>query len=184
MDFKKDILLIDLETTGLDVEKHEIIQIAAVLLDRKTLIEKKFFNSYVKPTKWHARDLESMKVNGLTWEVLKNGAALREALKSFSGFCNPKKVILSSYVSFADKNFLLHAYKKHKIKWQFDYHVFDLWGLFYAKLAVKNKLKRTRDFAGFGLESLLKDLKINIPGKHHDALYDCRLEAEVLRRLI
>lgn len=184
MDFKKDLLLIDLESTGLDVDKHEIIQIAAVLLDRKTLKEKKFFNSYIKPTKWQTRDLESMKVNGLTWEVLKNGAIMKEVLKNFSKFCDPKKVILSSYVSFADKNFLLHAYKKHKVQWKFDYHVFDLWGFFYAKLAFKNKLKNGKDFAGFGLESLLKDLKIKIPGKHHDALYDCRLEAEVLRRLI
>jgi phospho-N-acetylmuramoyl-pentapeptide-transferase len=77
-----------------------------------------------------------MKVNGLTWEVLKNGAIMKEVLKNFSKFCDPKKVILSSYVSFADKNFLLHAYKKHKVQWKFDYHVFDLWGFFYAKLDV------------------------------------------------
>ena len=35
MNFKKDLLLIDLETTGLDAGKHEIIQIAAILLDKK-----------------------------------------------------------------------------------------------------------------------------------------------------
>ena len=40
MNFYKDILLIDLETTGLDAGRHEIVQIAAVLLDKKTLKER------------------------------------------------------------------------------------------------------------------------------------------------
>ena len=56
MDFKKDLLLIDLETTGLEAGRHEIIQVAAVLLDKKTLKEKEAFSSYVKPVNWQRRD--------------------------------------------------------------------------------------------------------------------------------
>src|SRR4051812_14401979 len=37
--FNKDILLLDIESTGTDVTKHEIIQLAAILLDKKTLKE-------------------------------------------------------------------------------------------------------------------------------------------------
>ena len=43
MNFKRDILLIDTEFSGFDVpKKHDLLQIAAVLLDKKTLKEKKF----------------------------------------------------------------------------------------------------------------------------------------------
>ena len=41
MNFERDILLIDTEFTGFDIDKHEIIQLAAVLLDKKTLKEKR-----------------------------------------------------------------------------------------------------------------------------------------------
>ena len=35
MNFKKDILLIDTEFSGFDIDKHEILQLSAVLLDKK-----------------------------------------------------------------------------------------------------------------------------------------------------
>ena len=66
MDFKKDLLLIDIEATGLDPKRHEIIQLAGILLDKKTLKEKKSFNAYIRPRKWSVRDKASMKVNKIT----------------------------------------------------------------------------------------------------------------------
>jgi DNA polymerase III epsilon subunit-like protein len=65
--FNQDILLVDIEATGLDPQKNEIIQIAGVLLDKKTLAIKKDFNSYIRPTKWSNRDPEAMKVNKIPW---------------------------------------------------------------------------------------------------------------------
>ena len=83
MDFKKDILLIDLETTGLDASLQEIIQLGAILLDRKTLKEKKSFSTYVKPTKWKHRNLESMEVNKIRWEQVKDAPSLKKAVENF-----------------------------------------------------------------------------------------------------
>ena len=54
MNFKKDILLVDTEFTGFDLQKHELVQLAAVLLDKKTLKEKKVFSSFVKPEWAHS----------------------------------------------------------------------------------------------------------------------------------
>lgn len=184
MDFKKDILLIDIEFTGLDLEKHEIIQLAAVLLDRKTLKEKKSFCKFIKPQKWAKRDPESMAVNGISWEMLKNAQSLKTVLNRFNKFVNPKNAVLSYYGGPADMDFLREAYKKAGLKWQFDYHYFNLWGLFYAFLAVKNKLKNKNKHTGFMLDDLARKLKVKISGFRHDALYDCRLEAEVFRKII
>jgi DNA polymerase-3 subunit epsilon len=183
MDFKKDLLLIDLEMTGLDVEKHEIIQISAVLLDRKTLKEKSFFNSYVKSTKWKNRDPEAMAVNKIHSEWLRNSPSLKKVLFSFSKKFNPKQVILSYYGGPLDMDFLRFAYKRSKIKWQFDYHYFNLWAYFYGILGSKNLLKNSKKYTGFTLEDLMARLKIKIQNRH-DGLADCRAEAEVLRKIV
>ncbi|MDR3642212.1 MAG: 3'-5' exonuclease [Candidatus Doudnabacteria bacterium] len=185
MDFKRDILLIDTEFSGFDVpKKHDLLQIAAVLLDKKTLKEKKSFNTYIKPAKWGSRDPESMAVNKITWEMVKSAPDLKFAIKKFSR-AFPKNVIQAFYVGYNDKRILMDAYNRAGVKWPFDYHYFDLWALFYGYLARHNKLNSKNDFAGFGLEYLIKALKIDIDkSQMHDALVDCRLEAEVLRKIM
>lgn len=185
MNFKRDILLIDTEFSGFDApKKHDLLQIAAVLLDKKTLKEKKYFSSYVRPNHWKNRDKESMKVNKITIDMVNNAPTVSQAIKKFNR-AFPHNVIQAFYVGYNDKRILLEAYRQAKIKWPFNYHYFDLWALFYGYLAKHNKLNSKKDFAGFGLESLIKMLKIKIDkNQMHDALVDCRIEAEVLRRLI
>lgn len=184
MDFNKDILLVDTELTGLDADRHEIIQLAAVLLDRKSLKEKAFFNSYVRPQKWQSRDPEAIKVNGLKLESLKNAPALVSVIRAFAKKFAGRKVLLAAYVGWVDKRFLLKAFEKAKITWQFDYHYLDVWSLAYGVLARRSQLTNRKEFAGFCLEDLIKRYGIKLPGSHHDALFDCRAEAEVLRQVI
>lgn len=183
MNFKKDILLIDTEFSGFDLGKHEILQLSAVLLDKKTLKEKKFFSSYVKPRRWKTRDRASMKVNKITLEMLKDAPELKQVLKKFDRTFG-HNVIQAFYVGYNDKRFLLESYRITGIKWKFDYHYFELWGLFYPYLAAKNRLKSVKNFAGFGIESMLKMLKVKKPINLHDALVDCRVEAEILRKVM
>ena len=162
MNFKRDILLIDTEFSGFDVpKKHDLLQIAAVLLDKKTLKEKKSFNVYIRPTKWKSRDPASMKVNKITWDMVKGAPSLALAIKKFNR-AMPHNVIQAFYVGYNDKRILSDAYKRAGIKWPFDYHYFDLWALFYGYLAKHNQLNSKKDFAGFGLEYLIKKFKIKI----------------------
>jgi DNA polymerase III epsilon subunit-like protein len=185
MNFKRDILLIDTEFSGFDFpKKHDLLQIAAVLLDRKTLKEKKYFSSYVRPNHWKNRDRESMKVNKISWDMVKDAPTVAEAVIKFNR-AFPHNVMQAFYVGYNDKRILLEAYRQAKIKWPFDYHYFDLWALFYGVLAKNNQLKSKKDFAGFGLEYLIKKLKIKIDKKQmHNALVDCRIEADVLRKIL
>ncbi len=185
MNFKKDILLIDTEFTGFDINKHELLQLAGVLLDKKTLKEKKHFNSFVKPTpsRWKFREKDAMEVNRITYDQIKDAPTLTEVIKKFNKTFG-HDVILAAYVGYNDKRFLLESYKRAGVDFKFDYHYFDIWGLFYAYLASKNKLTSKKHIPGFGIEMLMKDFKIEIPTTLHDALTDCRCEAEVLRRVM
>src|SRR5579863_4841719 len=116
MNFNKDILLIDTEFSGFDLQKHQLLQLAAVLLDKKTLKEKKYFNSYIRPDQalWKLRNLESMKVNGISLEKIKNAPKLKDVIKKFDRTFG-HNVIQAFYVGFNDKRFLLQAYHKAKI---------------------------------------------------------------------
>lgn len=183
MDFKKDLLLVDLETTGLDVTRHEIIQLSAVLLDKKTLREKSFFNAYARAEAWKQRDLEAMKVNKIKKDWLDKAPPLKAVLKTFDQKFLAQNVILSYYGGPVDMDFLRAAYKRAGLLWKFDYHYFNLWALFYPFLAARGQLKNQKRFAGFSLEDLMKKFKIK-SSRRHDGLEDCRIEAEVLRKVL
>jgi DNA polymerase III subunit epsilon len=182
MNFKKDILLIDLETTGLDASKQEIIQLAAVLLDKKTLKEKEVFDTYVRPSAWTKRNPESMKINGIAWEQVKDAPTLKKVLEDFHQLFGTD-VVLAYYGGPVDMDFLRAAYKKIGKKFLFDYHYFNLWPVFFTYLAVRNKLKNSKKFTGFTLEDFMKEFKLTSDNRH-DALEDCRIEAEILRRVL
>lgn len=185
MNFKKDILLIDTEFTGFDLQKHELLQLAGVLLDKKTLKEKKHFNSYIKPTpaRWKYREQEAMEVNRITYEQIKNAPSLSKVIKEFDKTFG-HDVILAAYVGYNDKRFLLESYRRASVPFKFDYHYFDIWGLLYGYLARHDKLTSKKHVPGFGMETLMKHFDIEIPTTLHDALTDCRCEAEVLREVM
>lgn len=182
MDFKKDLLLVDLETTGLDASKQEIIQLAAVLLDKKTLKEKESFSSFVKPTAWKKRNLESMAVNRISRDQLKDAPSLKKVISNFITLFG-HNVILAHYGGPVDTDFLRAAFKKLSKKFLFDYHYFNIWGVFFTYLALKGELKNNQRFTGFTLEDFMSRFKIK-SSKRHDALEDCRIEAEILRQVI
>jgi DNA polymerase III epsilon subunit-like protein len=181
--YNRDLLLIDLESTGLDVATHEIIQIGALLLDRKTLKEKARFDTYVKPTRWAKRSKEAMAVNKITWEHLKNAPSLKEALLKFTK-AFPQNVIIANYGGDLDTVFLKAAFRQHRLKYPYDYHVFNMWSMCYTYMAAKNKLNNKTKYPGFSLDDIAKTFKVKVPTSRHDALTDCLVEADVLRHLV
>jgi DNA polymerase III epsilon subunit-like protein len=181
--FNRDILIIDIEATGVDFQKHELIELGAVLLDKKTLKEKRNFESLIKPRFWRRRDPEAMAVNKLTWDLLKSAPTGQAALKKFQKTFGTK-VIIANYGTILDTAMLRLAYKQAGLKYQFDYHVFDIWPLCYLYMAKQKKLTNREKFSGFSLEEIAAHFKIKVPSARHTALADCRLEAEVLRKLV
>lgn len=181
--FNKDILIIDIESTGLDYNKNEIIQLAGVLLDRKTLKEKKRFESLIKPTNWKNHDPEAMAVNNISREALKAAPSLKTVLSKFHKTFGVN-VILSPYGTIMDTAMLRVAYKKAGMKYRYDYHVFDIWPLCYIYMAKKRLLKNKRRFSGFSLNDVANHFNIKVPADRHTALADCVLQAAVLRKLV
>jgi DNA polymerase-3 subunit epsilon len=181
--FKKDLLVLDIEATGLEADKHEIIQLAAILLDKKTLKEKKRFDSFIKPSNWKNRSREAMAVNQISWEQLKNAPDIKTVLKKFQKTFGTEFSI-APYGTIMDTWFLRVAYKQCRMRYPFDYHIFDIWPLVYIYMAKKKLLHNRTRFVGFGLDDAAKHFNIPVPAGRHTALTDCEIEAEVLRQII
>lgn len=181
--FKHDLLMMDLEFSGVDDNKHEIIQIAGVLLDKKTLKQKKAFASYVKPKNWKGRDPEAMAVNNIVWDDLKDApdikTALRKFLKTFG-----TDVTITIFGGRLDIVFLSKAFSNQKLKYPFDYHTYDMWPLCYTFMAKRKLLKNRNRHHGFSLENVGDYLRVPRMDGRHNAVGDCMYQAEVLRALL
>jgi DNA polymerase III alpha subunit (gram-positive type) len=87
-----NLVVFDLETTGVNVERDEIIQLAALAVDLKTGKDLESFEVKIKPSVQGKQALERMKIEGFknsydadVWEESAVSTAL--ALNRFAGWC-------------------------------------------------------------------------------------------------
>ena len=84
-------VVFDLETTGLDAEKHEIIEIAAIRVNRDST-HHETIQSLVKPTKKVPKKI--VELTGITQEMLdRDGDAIDEALRGFVVFVGDLRLV-------------------------------------------------------------------------------------------
>lgn len=175
MSFSKDILVIDFETTGLDLDNALPIQIGAILLDKETLEEKDSFLSYIHQDVSDMSE-ESAKIHGITSETLKGAPIEGNVIVNFlDKFGN--EVYLASWNEMLDHTMLARMLKSiGKDIYEHDYHYLDIWSIAYMHLAQAGRGDIVRSEATFEY--------FGLPQRHaHDALEDCRHAAEVLRRV-
>ena len=78
------IALVDLETTGLNPLKHEIIELGCLIFDNETFEIYGKLNFKIKPEHIHDADPKALQVNGYTEEEWKDGMSLFQALMFFA----------------------------------------------------------------------------------------------------
>lgn len=104
-------VVFDLETTGLDSTRHEIIEIAAIRY-RKGTTTQETLQALVKPTKRIPAKIT--KITGITQEMLdKEGEPLAQVLPQFSEFIGSLRLV--TFNAEFDMAFLEAAYEKHGI---------------------------------------------------------------------
>jgi len=166
MKFPKDILVIDFEGT------EEPAQIGVVLLDKDTLAEKDSFKSYIMANLQGRVASKS----GITQEMLAGAPTQAEIGKTlFQKFGTD--IFIAPWVANYDmKNFEKIMDAAGIGCKQYDYHVFDIWPAAYLYLLKKGYTGSSHSeemFQEFGAK----------PRGLHDPLEDCRLAADVLRKI-
>ncbi len=171
---KHDLAFIDIETTGLSVIEHEIIQIGCVITDYKLKIKDEF-ELKIKPEHIENADKTALKINHYNEKEWEDALLLKEALKIFS-----KKVkdciMVGQNVAF-DSSFLGYAHEKNNIKNSLHYHRLDTisiaWAKFHSDLNIEH----------FSLRELCKHFDIRNENPH-SALSDARATYLLYKKLI
>jgi len=171
---KHKLAFIDIETTGLDVLKHEIIEIGCVITTPEFKVLEKF-EIKIKPEHIENADPVALKVNHYKEEEWMGGVTLEEAMEAFS--LKVKDCIMVGQNVAFDSGFLECAYSKTKTKNLMHYHRLDTISLAWAKL------HREPDLEHFSLRELC--LRFGIKNeKAHTALADAYATYELYKKLM
>jgi DNA polymerase III subunit epsilon len=124
--FTTDILVVDVETTGLDPNQHACIEIGAVLLDYACQF-KGSFRALVPPLPGKLIDEEAMNIHGYSLEDCATGISPAEAITDFNSRydVNPTPIIAGWNVS-CDVAFLQEMYKHSNLQWPFGHRFLDI----------------------------------------------------------
>lgn len=175
-DFRnRKLVFIDIETTGLSLVNSEIIEVAALVCDGKTLNLEKTFHTKIKPLHIERAEKEALKVTGydpIKWRGAKD---LKKTLMEFANIA-PNGVMVGWNIAF-DWAFLEKAFEENKIIHKFDYHKIDAMSVAYAEIFKKGA------FASINLRKVAIIFGIKLP-TIHDALNDARATYEIFKKIM
>lgn len=142
IDFKnRPLIFLDLETSGLVIQKHEILEIGAVRVSPQKpfeIIEE--LEIKVRPKALELADKEALKVVKYSDKEWESSQELEEALVKLDQF--GQDGVLVGYNVSTDWAFLDKAYFKMGRSDPFYYHRLDVMPMFYLKCHHESSLKR------------------------------------------
>lgn len=171
---KQNLAFIDLETTGLNLFKHEIIEIGCIVTTPELEVIEEF-ELKVKPERIEDADPISLKVNRYDPENWTEAVSLKEALKIVSEK-TVDCIMVGQNVSF-DSGFLESAFAKANITNTMHYHKLDTISIAWAKF------HKDKDINHFSLRELCMRFGIKNE-KSHTALSDARATYELYKKLL
>lgn len=175
MKFIKDILVLDIETTGPDPDKDNIIQLSAVVLDKDNLLEKNFFNTYVRVSLLDGTITQHADMLGIAFETLRKSPKIYDAIKHLNTELGNHYLL--AVHNFDKLLFLRNAFKKNLVPWNYQSHVLELWTLGYI-YTLNYGIKKMPTFHTF-----IDHFRMKVQNRA-DALERARLSAEIFRRII
>lgn len=171
---KHNLAFVDIELTGLDLIKNEIIEIGGVVTtpDFKVIEE---FEIKIKPERIEDADPVSIKINHYDEKEWRNAYSLEEGMKILSEKVHDC-IMVAHNVAF-DSGFLEYAFSKVGIKNTMHYHKLDTISIAWAKL------HKEPDLEHFSLRELC--LRFGIKNERaHTALSDARATFELYKKLM
>lgn len=173
-------IAIDIETTGLLPIEAEVIQIGAIVVneDMTTGAE---FSIYLKPQTTF-RDARSMKINGISEDILDTAEDFYVGMKMFEDFCKEQTgmhcPVFMAWGAYFDVDFLEESYRRFGRVFPFSHKSVDL-----KSIATFEISKRNIE-CNMGLHTVCNVLFDTFEGTPHDALDDIKNAVRVVRSFI
>ncbi len=178
------MIVVDVETTGLNPEKHSIVSIGALdFLNPKNQF-------YQECRIWEGAEIsqEALQINGFSEKQIKdkNKQSLQETIKNFAEWLKniDDKTIAGENPSF-DRDFLISSATRYKIDLGIGKRIVDLHSISYSyhlKKGFHIPLKDKK--SDLNLDKTLAFVGLPIEPKPHNALNGAKMEAEALSRII
>ncbi|MFA6603335.1 MAG: 3'-5' exonuclease [Patescibacteria group bacterium] len=170
----RPIAITDIETTGLDPDTHEIIEIGLVLVDQKTLEILDTYEVKVRPEHLETAQPEALKVNGYDPADWQNAVPLAAAMAEYARRTRDA-IFLAHNVSF-DWPFVAKAFRKTGVRDEMSYH--RLCNMSGARFLLHNK-----GLANFKQNQVAEFLGLEPEPEVHRALNGAMLAYQVFRIL-
>ena len=163
--------IIDIETTGLDAQKHEIIEIACLMVNSNLEIVDRY-QSKVIPERPEDSDPTALLVNGYSEASWKRALPLKKVMADIAEMTQGT-YLLAYNVSF-DYAFLKAAFSKTGVQDGMKYQRLDLMTLAFFKI---------HDITSWSLKSVSEYLGIKPEPSVHQAMNGATCAYEVFKRL-
>lgn len=182
--FRNNLIFIDCEMSGLDHTRHQLLEIAAIKADPKTIKNLDTFHTFVGPPEGSNSDQvlaqadpKALSKNGLDPTRLAFASSPREAMKKLTKWL-PEKYIFVGFNLNLDFLFLNHAMREAGLR-SLSCRFIDLVGI----IELYNNYQGTDRFDDFSLSGVCKSLGIKVANAH-TALGDAELCMELFKHLI
>jgi|SRR3989344_737170 len=170
----RPILFLDFEMTGLDVNQHEIVEIAALVVTQPDLAIINNYYTKVQPQHIQTADPDSLEVIGYTASSWQDAIPLRQALLELSQLA--PECILAGFAIQNEWNFLLAALGREGLPHFFNHNLLEIWTLAFTKFY------RDPQVTNIGLTNLSR--LFNIPLERHKPDSDIRATYEIFKHLV
>lgn len=158
----QDYVVLDLETTGLNPKKDEILEIGAIKYRNHVEIDR--FHTYVHPKK--AIPYAATAVNGITWEAVLHAPSIDDVRPDLKSFID-EETIVGYNVDF-DSRFLLFQCSLAPVTPRYDV-------LSTARQLLKNE-------PSYKLDCLRQ--RYDLGGDAHSSIGDCEATARLIRLFV
>jgi len=177
---KNNLAFIDVETTGFDPQKHEVIEIGCVVVKQLNDIGTEFqilkeLELKIKPERLEDADPGALRVNGYNDADWLFAHTLHEAMTVFAE-ATKDAVFVAHNLAF-DYSFIQEAFKKTGIENKMFFQKMDTISIAFAKLHKDPTVER------FSLQKLTEYFGI-VNQRAHTALADARATFEVYEKMM
>lgn len=185
MEFKdRRFLLLDLETTGFDEKKHQILEVGMLILENGKIIDSleikiKHKEYLVTPGAMKANKIDLLKHDEEAIDTKNAAINILDFLRKNKS--EDKFIVVGQNINFDIKfieEMFLKEWKIKDFRELVSYRVLDI-----MQLAMIRNLEGKIKLEKQDLDTILNTLEIPIPETRHSAITDCKLEFEVLKKL-
>lgn len=173
------LTVFDTETTGLNPDKHEIIQVGLLsfVLDADGNNYKlKEYESKIKPERIYLANPRALEVNGYTDEAWENAPSFTNVLNDMRPIIEKSDIFLGQNMLF-DMRFLDEQCKRNNITCP-EFPAYIDTKEMADKLVHANWLQRS------GMDYLVEHYNVQVSGRAHTALVDCWRTFKVWEKLM